>query len=166
MIAKILTADEIRQSEGRNYNPQVWDSNIDRMLNSYKDVVFYKVDKDNLYSYDRYFVEYTLDEGLRLFGRFSYSSSMTNGGFYRLDKIPVNKDGITYADLLELSEKGEEEEVKRLITEIQNSNMLEISYGEFYDVNTGEMVMIGTSKEARDWMTERSKKYGLTFTKG
>ena len=73
MIAKILTADEIRQSEGRNYNPQVWDSNIDRMLNSYKDVVFYKVDKDNLYSYDRYFVEYTLDEGLRLFGRFSYS---------------------------------------------------------------------------------------------
>lgn len=166
MIAKILTADEIRNSDGRNYNPQVWDNNIDRMLDMYKDVVFYKVDKDNLYSYDRYFVEYTLDEGLRLFGRFDYSSSMTSGGFYRLDKLPVNKDGMTYADLLELSEQGEKEEVKRLIREIQNSNMVEISYGEFQDVNTGEMVMIGTSKEARDWMTERSIKYGLTFTKG
>jgi hypothetical protein len=166
MIAKILTADEIRNSDGRNYNPQVWDRNIDRMLDMYNDVVFYKVDKDNLYSYDRYFVEYTLDEGLRLFGSFSYSSSMTSGGFYRLDKLPVNKDGMTYADLIELFEQGKDEEGKRLMLEIQNSNMVEISYGEFQDVNTGEMVMIGTSREARDWMTERSKKYGLTFTKG
>jgi hypothetical protein len=166
MIAKILTADEIRNSDGRNYNPQVWDRNIDRMLDMYKDVVFYKVDKDNLYSYDRYFVEYTLGEGLRLFGSFSYSSSMTSGGFYRLDKLPVNNDGMTYADLIELFEQGKDEEGKRLMLEIQNSNMVEISYGEFQDVNTGEMVMIGTSKEARYWMTERSINYGLTFTKG
>lgn len=74
MKAIILTADEIRNSSGRNYNPQVWDSKIERMITNYKDVVFYLVEKDDVYGYDRYFVEYTSPEGLRLFSSFGYSA--------------------------------------------------------------------------------------------
>ena len=166
MKAKILSVEEIRQCDGRNYNPQVWERNINRMLDNYKDVVFYKVDKDDLYSYDRYFVEYTLHEGLRLFGDFSYSSSMTSGGFFRLDKIKITADGRGYQDVIKLIDDGNNDEAKSLMLEIDNSSHLDISYGKFLDQSTGEMVMIGTTKQARDWMTERSVKYGITFTKG
>lgn len=166
MRAKILSVDEIRNCDGRNYNPTVWENNINRMLDRYKDVVFYKVDRDKVYQYDRYFVEYTLQEGLRLFGSFGYSSSMTSGGFYRLDKLNITADGRGFQDLLNLINDGNKDEAEKLMLELDNSKYFDISYGEFLDQSTGEMVMISTTKEARDWMTERSVKYGVTFTKG
>jgi hypothetical protein len=166
MRAKILSVDEIRNCDGRNYNPTVWENNINRMLDRYKDVVFYKVDRDKVYQYDRYFVEYTLQEGLRLFGSFGYSSSMTSGGFYRLDKVKITDDGRGYQDLIKLIDDGNNDEAHSLMLELNESNHLDISYGKFLEQSTGEMVMISTTKEARDWMTERSVKYGMTFTKG
>jgi len=166
MRAKILSVDEIRNCDGRNYNPTVWENNINRMLDRYKDVVFYKVDRDKVYQYDRYFVEYTLQEGLRLFGSFGYSSSMTSGGFYRLDKLNITADGRGYQDVIKLMNEGNDTEASKLILELDNSRYFDIAYGKFLDQSTGEMVMISTTKEARDWMTERSVKYGTTFTKG
>jgi hypothetical protein len=166
MKALILTTEHIRSCDGRTYNPSIWDRNIDRMLNDYKDVVFYKVNKDNVYGYDRYFVEYTLPDGLRLFGRFEYSSSITSGGFYRLDKKPVTEDGETFYDLFLLLQDNDIEGYKELQDRLDKSNLLEITYGMFHDLETGEEHMIGTTKEARAWMTQRSLEFGLTFTKG
>ena len=166
MKATIISTEDLRNCDGRNYNPQVWNSNIDRMLKGYKDVVFYLVPKGDGYTYDRYFVEYTLPEGLRLFSDFSYSSSMTNGGFYRLDKNEVTADGLTHGDLLKVVEGGDLESAKQLLTELNATNTYNIKYGQFYDEATKTMVCIGTSKQARAWMTERSVKYGVTFTKG
>lgn len=166
MKATIISTEDLRNCDGRNYNPQVWNSNIDRMLKGYKDVVFYLVPKGDGYDYDRYFVEYTLPEGLRLFSDFSYSSSMTNGGFYRLDKNEVTADGLTHGDLLKVVEGGDLESAKQLLTELNATNTYNIKYGQFYDEATKTMVCIGTSKQARAWMTERSVKYGLTFSKG
>jgi hypothetical protein len=165
MIAQILTTDEIRSCEGREYNPQTWETNIDRMVDNYKDVVFYHVAKGDGYDYDRYFVEYTLPEGLRLFGSFSYSNSITSGGFYRLDKSQV-ANGMNWNDVAELVKNGKLDEAMKMTEILNESKLVDISYGKFYNQATDEMVMIGTTKEARAWMTERSIKYDMTFTKG
>jgi hypothetical protein len=93
MKATIITTEDLRNCDGRDYNPQVWETNINRMTQNYKDVVFYHVPKGDGYDYDRYYVEYTLPEGLRLFSDFGYGGSLTSGGFYRLDKNEVTADG-------------------------------------------------------------------------
>ena len=164
MKATILTTEEIRNCEGKNYNPQIWDENIDSMM-KYTDVVFYHVPKGDGYDYNRYFVEYTLPEGLRLFKSFGYSGSITSGGFYRLDKKPITDDGRTFNDLVALVEAGRNEELPELIKKLGESTQLELSIGKFQMEGTNELVSIGTSNEARTWMIERSK-LGLTFTKG
>ena len=164
MIAQILTPDQIRSCEGREYNPQTWETMVDRMVNNYKDVVFYHVAKGDGYEYDRYFVEYTLPEGLRFFGSFSYSDGITNGGFYKLGKVDVTKDGKTYADAMDMLEDGNIEEAKAMMADLDEANHVKLTYQKF--MCEGEMVMLGTSKEARAWMTERSKAQGMTFTKG
>jgi hypothetical protein len=168
MKATILTTEQIRACEGKNYNPQIWDNNINRML-KYSDVVFYHVSKGDGYDYDRYFVEYTLPEGLRLFASFGYSSSLTSGDFYRLDKTAITEDGRTYASLVDLVNSGKNDEAKQLGQQLMTATKFDISYGKFsMETEDGkvDMVTIGTSEKARAWMIERSTKYGLTFTKG
>ena len=166
MKAQVLTTDEIRNCSGRNFNPWTWDENINSMIDKYTDVIFYLVKADEIYSYDRYFVEYTLPEGLRLFGSFGYSSSITNGGFYRLDKTAVTEDGRNFSDLLEFINAGKTEEAQALMTELAETKFFNISYGTFTNAKTGEEVLMGTTKAAREWMTERSVKTGVAFTKG
>lgn len=163
MKATILTTEQIRNCEGREYNPQIWDKNIDSMM-KYTDVVFYHVAKGDGYDYDRYFVEYTLPEGLRLLKSFSYSSTLTNGGFYRLDKLEVTEDGRTHSDLVKLAESGQIEECKQLVEQLATTKSFILSMGKF-QLN-GEQVLIGTNQQARNWMVERSTKYGIAFTKG
>lgn len=164
MKATILTTEQIRACEGRNYNPQIWDQNIDSML-KYSDVVFYHVPKGDGYEYNRYYVEYTLPEGLRLFKSFGYSGSITSGGFYRLDKKPITDDGRTFNDLVALAESGRTEEMPELIKKLGACTQFELSMGKFHMEGTDKLVSIGTSPEARLWMIQRSK-LGLTFTKG
>ena len=166
MKAQILTTEQIRNSQGRDYNPSIWDEKINRHL-KYKDVIFYVSPKDeDCYQYDRYFVEYTLDEGLRLFKSFGYSESLTSGGFFRLDKTNVTVDGKTIADVVELAQDNKTDEAKELMNDLDNSIFVNIAYGKFYNGKTDSMVMIGNCKDSRDWMIERCVKYGLTFTKG
>ena len=165
MKATILTTEQIRECDGRNYNPQIWDKNIDNML-KYSDVVWYHVPKGDGYDYDRYFVEYTLPEGLRLFKSFGYSGSITSGGFYRLDKTGVTDDSKTYEDLVNLVEAGKTDEANQLAQQLMTANQFKLSKGTFYLEGTNESTLIGTSPEARRWMIERSTKHGMTFTKG
>jgi hypothetical protein len=165
MKATIITTEDLRNCDERNYNPQIWERNINNMTANYKDVVFYHVPRCNVYDYDRYFVEYTLPEGLRLFDSFGYSSSLTNGGFYRLDKTPISSDGRTYRDMFELVNAGITEGITELHAELESTDTFEITYGKFSD-GSGAAVLFGTSKEARREMTSRSIEYGMTFTKG
>jgi hypothetical protein len=166
MKATIITTEDLRNCDGRDYNPQVWETNINRMVTNYNDVVFYHVPKGEDYDYDRYYVEYTLPDGLRLFSDFGYGSSLTSGGFYRLDKNEVTADGLTHSDLMEKLKSGSIDEANAILEELELTTTYQIELGKFFDEATGNMVGIGTSKEARAWMTERSVKYGLTFTKG
>lgn len=164
MTAKKITIDELRNSDSRGYNPSEWDRQIDRML-KYDEVEFYHVGKGSGYDYERHFVEYTLPEGLRLFASFSYGGSITNGGFYRLDKTAITDDGRTYANLVELVEQQKLDEAKKLGTQLANANLFEISYGTFTDAD-GNQCLYNTSKEARKKMSELSRKHYITFTKG
>lgn len=167
MKAIILTSDELMNDEGRLYNPSIWNQNIER-YNKYTDVVFYKVAACSVYSYNRYFVEYTLPEGLRLLNSFGYSSSLTNGGFFRVDKAQVTKEGKTFIDFVNLAQdESKMEEARELLKELESSNIIEITFGKFYDEKTGESHLIsGETKEAYKFMLDRSIKYGLTFSKG
>jgi hypothetical protein len=164
MKAYKVSVDALRLDERSAYNPQTWNLNIDRML-KYNDVIFYKVDKGNGFEYDRHFCEYTLNDGLRLFASFDYSSSMTNGGFYRLDIEGITNDGKTMKDLYNLVSEGNTEGLKELADEIANATLFNISFNPMYN-EAGEKVVIATTPTARQWMIERSTKFNMTFTKG
>jgi hypothetical protein len=163
MRAKVLTIEQIRNCKGREYNPRVWDNNIDRMA-KYTDVVFYHVPRGDGYEYDRYFVEYTLPDGLRLFTSFGYSSTMTSGGFYRLEKFPVTANGETYLDFVRYCNDRNKDKVSALSTELENASYFDISFKKFR-LEDGREFTIGNDKKSREWMCLRSKK-GVTFTKG
>lgn len=164
MKAKILTTEQIRNCESRSYNPEIWDERIDSM-GKYSDVVWYHVPKGDGYDYNRYYVEYTLPEGLRLFKSFGYSGSITSGGFYRLDKTAITDDGKTFVDVIVLAESGQGEAAAQLVKQLDQTKTFELSMGKFQVEGTNELVVIGTSPKARLWMIERCK-HGLTFTKG
>lgn len=164
MKAFIITADELRNSDIRNYNPSEWDKKINKYLEQYKDVVFYHVPKGDGYEYDRYYAEYTLSEGLRLFGTFNYSSTMSNGGFYRLDKQEITESGLGHMDIYKLAMDGKNEEAQALIQELAESKIVMLSLGKY--PFEGEMVALNTSPQARDFMREQSTRFGTTFTKG
>jgi hypothetical protein len=78
----------------------------------------------------------------------------------------MTADGRNYKDLHKFLLAEDMEGAKALMQEIEDSKTFNISYGKFHNPETGEMVMIGTSKEARAWMTKRSQEYEMTFTKG
>lgn len=142
MKATILTPAQMKQEEKREYNPSSWNANIERML-KYENVTFYKVQKGNGFDYDRYYVSYTLPEGLKLFSYFDYSSSITNGGFQEAIILTSSysiKDGVL--DIVDFEE-----------------GVVEIK-GRTYDGK-----WLNNSKEAREWMIKRSEDLGCYFTK-
>lgn len=152
----------VRNHDTKNYNEGAWNKQVDRILN-YKDVEFYIAEKDNVYDYDRFFVEYTLPEGLRLWKDFGYGGGITNGGFYRLDKEAITKDGVTYADVFELI-TTDVEAAHKLQEQLEDADTFNVRYGYF--MMDGEKALFGTSKDARQEMTRRSKEYDMVFTKG
>lgn len=169
MKAIIITTEQVRNSDERNYNPREWDKVIDRIM-KFNNVVWYLVPKGNGYGYDRYYAEYTLPEGLRLASQISYSSTITSGGFYRFDVEKTTDDGRTMRDVFKLLGDGAPTEdvakmIKEISDELQNSNHVDISAGSFYD-DDGKPVLFGTTGGARAEMIKRSKDYGMTFTKG
>jgi hypothetical protein len=146
----------VRNHDTKNYNEGAWNKQVDRIL-KYEGVEFYIAEKDDIYDYDRFFVEYTLPEDLRLWKDFGYGGGITNGGFYRLDKDPVTEDGKTYADT-------DPKAALELQGELDNADTFDVRYGYFN--MDGEKALFGTSKEARREMARRSKEYDMVFTKG
>lgn len=164
-IVRKITSEEAKNNDMRNYNPQVWENNINRLVDGYKNVEFYLREKDDVFQYPRMYAEYTLNEGLRLWSEVQYGATLTNGGFYRLDKFQVTADGRNTMDILNMFQEGDEEGAKELLAEIHASDYYEVEYGAFQTQN-GEKVLFDNSKAARKEMTERCLKYNMTFTKG
>ena len=146
MKAVKLTAEQLRNDNGREYNPQIWEKNINNYTSKYSDVHFFKVCRGNGYDYDRYFVVYTLPSGLRLFNSFGYSASITNGGF---QGVFINTFDI------ETMKVYDNDEVHitpfRYKTKDDNGNLVDS--------------WLNNSQEAREWMTDMSKRFGSIFTK-
>lgn len=145
MKATQLTAEQLRNDEGREYNPRVWEERIES-YSKYSDVEFFKVNKGNGYEYNRYFVKYTLPDGLRLLNTFGYSSSLTNGGFQEALINRFDIDAMKPYDNNEVSIVG-----FRYKTKDDNGNLID--------------AWLNNSKEAREFMTEQSKRFGSVFTK-
>lgn len=143
LLAKLMTADEVKADEMRLYNEREWIKVVDRYL-KYKDVQFFKVDRDQVIGYDRFFVVYTLPEGLRLLTALSYSSMLSSSGFAMAnitDFILIEDEG-GYA--VQKFPEG----VYQIETQLFNGGL-----------------RVNTSPEARAWMIERSVKYGIIYTK-
>ena len=165
MKASILTTEEIRNCETRTYNPSEWDRVIDRFL-KFQDVKFYHVPKGDGYDYDRYFVEYLLPEGIRLFNSVWYSSTLCNRCFGRVDMFTITEDGKTFSDLLDLFSENKMDEAQLLADKLKDSKLLDISFGYFHN-KKGEEVLFGNNPEARREMIRRCKVSStIIFSKG
>jgi hypothetical protein len=164
-----MTADQVKAHSMREYNAQVWEANVDKLTTKYKDVEFYLLDRDG-YEYDRFMCVYTLPEGLRLMNTFAYSSCMTSGGFYEamitdIDHTLLNEIIKAMAKTdnpTELKEYQRVNEVKYPDNRVRIATHKSLMRDE--NGNTQQFV-IGNSKEARAWMTNRCKKLGLVYTK-
>lgn len=147
MKATKLTAEQLRVDDGREYNPTLWEKEVDRYVTKYSDVEFYKVNRDgDCYAYDRYFVVYTLPEGLRLLNTFDYSASITNGGFQEALITDFDIENMKPFDNDQVAIFGHKVRV-----DDGNGNIRE--------------AWIDTTPVAREWMTQRSKQFGCIYTK-
>lgn len=147
MRAAILTPEEIINDEINSYNPYIWEKNINNYL-KYKNVTFFKVAKGNGYEYDRFYVIYTLPEGLTLLQSVSYSSSITAGGFYEY-LISYNFELISEGnDVKVIPIPTGEAVIERIPLRFENTEGC-----------------LNTSKEARLYMINRSQKLNAIFSK-
>lgn len=144
----------------RSYNPQEWDKKIDRML-KFKDVLFYFVPKGDNYEYDRYFVEYTIPEGIRLFATCDYTSTISNGAFFSILKQNVSVNGETFQDVLNKIEshgaKKSDTDLKKLVKKIETSNLFKIEVYTSFKLNNTVL--------ARRFMARNSASFKTCYTK-
>ena len=147
LMATRMTAEEVKKHSAREYNSQVWESNVDRMIDRYKDVEFYLADKGD-YEYDRFYVVYTLPEGLRLLNTFSYSGGISSRGFYQVYMLEYDLTN----DSIEAYPEGR---VKIESHKLPARN----------DDGTLDYVVVGTHAKARQFMSDRSRKFGDVWTK-
>lgn len=145
MKANRLTVDQLRTDSERNFNPQLWERRINDVL-QFSDVQFYKVDKGNGYDYDRFFVSYTLPEGLRVFSEFGYSTSLIKSGFQE----------VVISDFI-VSTEGEVK-IEQLPENVVNITTLKARFAD------GTEGLIDNTDGARQMMAERSEKYGSVWT--
>lgn len=89
-----LTTDEIRE-QGRDYNPQVWDKNIDSLLTlSSGKVEWYKRDKnESPNGYDEYLAVFTNSIGVRVINRVSYSACMNSTPWV---EVSIDEDNVLH----------------------------------------------------------------------
>lgn len=161
MKALFISQQDVLNHENRNYNPIEWERSVKRFEDAH---FWYLVPKGNGYDYDRIYVEYTTDDGLRLVAPFP-NNSITNGGFYRFDMTKTTSDGKTITDAVNLMCEHKKEEASAMLQELDSSNTCIIQASTFSD-GEGNEVLFGTSKEARQEMIKRSREFGTTFTKG
>lgn len=148
MKAIKLNTDEILNGSGKDYNPSEWVRIVNRFA-SYENCKFYLIPANEVYIYDRYYASYTTNEGLNLFSSVSYSSSLTNGGFYVCNIL----EGFTI-------ENGEILKIEDNEVFISISKML----GRNTETGNYDSFVIANTKDAHKMMKEKSKQ-GLIFTK-
>lgn len=96
-ITKRTIEEMLNDTDNASYNPATWKERV-LAYAKYKNVQFYIRPKDQVFSYDRFYVSYEIPEGLYLFGQWSaFHSCIHNGGFKRIiiieDEIVVNAFG-------------------------------------------------------------------------
>lgn len=159
MLVKKTTEQMVRESEARSYNESIWVEAIGRM-GSMSPEYFESVGKAG-----KFFVKYTTPDGINLFKEFyPFISSLTSGGFFRVDMRPILEDGRTHEDFIDMHYKAMEKEAKELIGMLESTDLFEVSLGKFFAPDGSEH-MIGTTPQAREVMKEKSK-YGVVFSKG
>ena len=102
-----LTTDEIRE-QGRDYNPQVWDKNIDSLLTLTRgEIVWYKRDRsESPNAYDEYLAVFTNGIGARVLNRVCYSASMNNTPWV---EVAIDEDNILHYHRRSIRYKRNEE---------------------------------------------------------
>ena len=72
-----ITVDQMLNNEAKEYNVTEWTKKVNRFA-TFPNCQFYIVPKDEVFSYDRFYVTYKIPEGINLLASFGYSSSLTN----------------------------------------------------------------------------------------
>jgi hypothetical protein len=144
-----MSAEQMKNDPKSEYNPQEWYRSVDG-YSKYGDVQFYKVERDETYGYDRFYVVYTLHEGLRLLNEFGYGGSLTSHGFTR----------VTIEDtIIDFSTPNEP-----VLTRLPEG-VYSIEKMGFYDINgDGSEQRISNNPQGRRWMADRSQLDGTIFT--
>lgn len=149
-MATRMTAEQVKAHSARNYNARLWEENVDRLTSKYSDVEFYLADKSEHFTYDRFFVIYTLPEGLRLMNTFSYSGGITSGGFYKFIaydfELNADRSDVTFYPEGRVRLESSKTPYKK-------------------DDGTIDYGVIDTTPSARKWMAEQSIGCGDIFTK-
>lgn len=79
-VNPVTVEDMFNDEENAAYNPSIWKKSVERYAKM-QNVQFYRADKDELYSYQRFFVSYELD-GMSILKQWNaFSSTLTNNGF-------------------------------------------------------------------------------------
>ncbi len=84
-----ITVSELRNNSAREYNASEWDKKINLYDQKSKDVQIYIKPSDNVFSYDRFYVKHTIEEGIVFLSQFGYSSSLTSNGFCLIEIEPT-----------------------------------------------------------------------------
>jgi len=143
-----MSAEEVKQHSARDYNPQVWEESVDRFM-KYSNVQFYLLDRDNYKAFDEFFAIYTLPSGLRLLNKVSYSGMLSASRFYEIDVIDKDMDAV--------------------IEDVVAGKQIKLADYTFGPdrvlLRSRTDVSYNTTTEAREYMTKRSVKHGLIYTK-
>lgn len=163
--ANIVSTDFIRNHSAREYNPTEWDRNIDRYL-KFENVVFYHAAPGDGYSYNRFFVEYTIEEGIRFMKPFTYTSVVSDRGFLEAE-VTKHVNGETIADMMnqfKASGFTRTDDWDERLNAIIDSQAVYIEQKEV--TLAGTTGAVTNTKKGRAWMAKMSKLAGWVFTQG
>lgn len=159
---RMISESDVRNSDDKNYNEAVWNERI-TSLAKYDNVLWFVAEAGGGYDYDRYFVEYTLPEGLRLFSDFGYSSSLSSRGFSWLARDPMLEDGSTFFDVIKLMEVGDTKKAEEILLALEDATTFTVSTRRFRG-SDGDECCYNNTPAARREMVAKSK-HGMVFTK-
>ncbi len=83
-VTEVSAQDMLNNESEAAYNQTEWKNGVTKMA-QLKNIKFYEGEKNEHYKYARFFVSYTLPEGLNIFTSWNpFSSMLTNNGFTRV----------------------------------------------------------------------------------
>lgn len=89
----VVSAEQVKQSERRNYNPQAWERNVDS-LSKYEDLSFYATEDG-----EKFYAIYKLDEGFSVLNEITYGACMSGTGFLQVGVNICTEDFVLISDL-------------------------------------------------------------------